>query len=91
MANPAADPKAAPLADELRELALYICLFPISTTNTNMCSSLPTTVFPKNFFCALCNQLAFDSYKLICCAKSICSSCAYNNLCDRTITGADMV
>ncbi|RYN65086.1 hypothetical protein AA0118_g3440 [Alternaria tenuissima] len=62
MANPAADPKAAPLADELRELAL----------------SLPTTVFPKNFFCALCNQLAFDSYKLICCAKSICSSCQGN-------------
>ncbi|EFQ95177.1 hypothetical protein PTT_06899 [Pyrenophora teres f. teres 0-1] len=63
MANPAADPKAAPLADELRELAL----------------SLSTTVFPKNFFCALCNQLAFDSYKLICCAKSVCSSC-YANL-----------
>ncbi|RMZ67926.1 hypothetical protein GMOD_00004005 [Pyrenophora seminiperda CCB06] len=62
MANPAADPKAAPLADELKELAL----------------SLPTTVFPKNFFCALCNQLAFDSYKLICCAKSICSSCHAN-------------
>ncbi|CAG5178485.1 uncharacterized protein ALTATR162_LOCUS8724 [Alternaria atra] len=62
MANPATDPKAAPLADELKELAL----------------SLPTTVFPKNFFCALCNQLAFDSYKLICCAKSICSSCQGN-------------
>ncbi|KAF1834918.1 hypothetical protein BDW02DRAFT_568608 [Decorospora gaudefroyi] len=59
MASPAADPKAAPLADDLKELAL----------------SLPTTAFPKNFFCALCTQLAFDSYKLICCAKSICSSC----------------
>ncbi|KAF1937405.1 hypothetical protein EJ02DRAFT_385705 [Clathrospora elynae] len=59
MANPAADPKAAPLADELKELAL----------------SLPTTVFPKNFFCAQCNQLAFDSFKLICCNKSVCSSC----------------
>ncbi|EUC47981.1 hypothetical protein COCMIDRAFT_34543 [Bipolaris oryzae ATCC 44560] len=62
MANSAADPKAAPLADELKDLAL----------------SLPTSAFPKNFFCALCNQLAFDSYKLICCAKSVCSSCQAN-------------
>ncbi|KAI4605480.1 hypothetical protein J4E80_010541 [Alternaria sp. BMP 0032] len=62
MGDPATDPKAAPLADELRELAM----------------SLPTTAFPKNFFCALCNELAFDSYKLICCAKSICSPCQGN-------------
>ncbi|RAR03017.1 homoserine O-acetyltransferase [Stemphylium lycopersici] len=80
MASPAADPKAAPLADELKDLAL----------------SLPTTAFPKNFFCALCNQLAFDSYKLICCAKSVCPSCQANfqfpttcPLCDHSPLEAD--
>jgi hypothetical protein len=40
-------------------------------------SSLDPKVFPKNFFCSLCNQLAFDSYKLLCCNKAICSSCRY--------------
>ncbi|KAF2846452.1 hypothetical protein T440DRAFT_521815 [Plenodomus tracheiphilus IPT5] len=59
MATPAADPKAAPLAEDLKELAL----------------SLPATAFPKNLFCALCNQLAIDSYKLLCCNKAICSPC----------------
>ncbi|KAF2015304.1 hypothetical protein BU24DRAFT_421608 [Aaosphaeria arxii CBS 175.79] len=59
MANPAADPKAAALSAELKEFAL----------------SLPTTAFPKNFFCALCNQLSFDSWKLLCCNKAICTSC----------------
>ncbi|KAF2126094.1 hypothetical protein P153DRAFT_399556 [Dothidotthia symphoricarpi CBS 119687] len=59
MANPAADPKAAPLADDLKELAL----------------SLSTTVFPKAFFCALCSQLAIDSFKLLCCNKAICTQC----------------
>ncbi|KAF1972312.1 hypothetical protein BU23DRAFT_590094 [Bimuria novae-zelandiae CBS 107.79] len=54
-----ADPKLAPLADELKEFAL----------------TLERGVFPKNFFCALCDQLAFDSYKLLCCNKVICSSC----------------
>ena len=37
--------------------------------------SLPTTVFPKTFFCALDNQLAIDSDKLLCCNKAICPSC----------------
>lgn len=32
-------------------------------------------MFPKNFFCALCSQLAIDSYKLLCCNKVICPSC----------------
>ena len=59
MANPAADPKAAPLADDQKEYLL----------------SLDTKLFPKNFFCSLCNELAFDSYKLLCCNKAICSSC----------------
>ncbi|CAO2651487.1 Nn.00g040570.m01.CDS01 [Neocucurbitaria sp. VM-36] len=59
MAHPAADPKVAPLADDLRGFAL----------------ALPTSVFPKNFFCALCSQLAVDSWKLLCCNKVICSSC----------------
>ncbi|KAF2112693.1 hypothetical protein BDV96DRAFT_580257 [Lophiotrema nucula] len=57
------DPKAALLSEELKEYAL----------------SLPTSVFPKagngNFFCAACGQLAFDAWKLLCCNKSICSSC----------------
>ncbi|KAF1927459.1 uncharacterized protein M421DRAFT_421872 [Didymella exigua CBS 183.55] len=55
----ATDPKAAPLADDLKELAL----------------SLPTSVFPKAFFCALCSELAIDSYKLLCCNKVICTPC----------------
>ncbi|KAH6625791.1 hypothetical protein C7974DRAFT_338058 [Boeremia exigua] len=55
----ATDPKAAPLADDLKELAL----------------SLPTSGFPKAFFCALCSELAIDSYKLLCCNKAICSPC----------------
>jgi len=77
MANPAADAKAAPLADELKELALYVYCYKRRCIDTDKVrSALPITVFPKNFFCALCNQLAFDSYKLICCAKSVCSSCA---------------
>ncbi|KAH7374289.1 hypothetical protein BKA66DRAFT_468187 [Pyrenochaeta sp. MPI-SDFR-AT-0127] len=59
MATPAADPKSAPLAEDLKEFA----------------HSLPTTAFPKNFFCTLCNQLAVDSWKLLCCNKAICSSC----------------
>jgi hypothetical protein len=40
-----------------------------------MRSTLPTTVFPKNFFCALDGQLAIDSYKLLCCNKAICPPC----------------
>ncbi|KAF2449055.1 hypothetical protein P171DRAFT_518468 [Karstenula rhodostoma CBS 690.94] len=59
MATPAADPKLAPLADELKEFAL----------------TLERGAFPKGFFCALCDQLAFDSYKLLCCNKVICSTC----------------
>ncbi|KAF2686270.1 hypothetical protein K458DRAFT_387276 [Lentithecium fluviatile CBS 122367] len=59
MANPAADPKAAPLADDQKEYLL----------------SLDPKLFPKNFFCSLCSQLAIDSYKLLCCNKAICSSC----------------
>ncbi|OAG04313.1 uncharacterized protein CC84DRAFT_1206033 [Paraphaeosphaeria sporulosa] len=59
MATPAADPKLAPLADELKEFAL----------------TLERGVFPKGFFCALCDQLAFDSYKLLCCNKVICTTC----------------
>ncbi|KAH9868029.1 hypothetical protein IAQ61_007336 [Plenodomus lingam] len=59
MATSTLDPKAAPLAEDLKELAL----------------SLPTPAFPKNLFCSLCNQLAIDSYKLLCCNKAICSSC----------------
>ncbi|KAF3041044.1 hypothetical protein E8E11_006794 [Didymella keratinophila] len=55
----ATDPKAAPLADDLKELAL----------------SLPTSVFPKAFFCALCSELAIDAYKLLCCNKAICTPC----------------
>ncbi|KAJ4986139.1 pre-mRNA-splicing factor 38B [Stagonosporopsis vannaccii] len=55
----ATDPKAAPLADELKELAL----------------SLPKSAFPKSFFCALCSELAIDSYKLLCCNKAICKAC----------------
>ncbi|KAF1847538.1 uncharacterized protein K460DRAFT_392874 [Cucurbitaria berberidis CBS 394.84] len=62
MSNPAADPKSAPLADDLRGFAI----------------SLPATVFPKNFFCALCSQLAVDAWKLLCCNKVICSSCQAN-------------
>lgn len=52
--------------------AMHACL-----AIADLSRSLPTTAFPKNFFCALCNQLAFDSYKLICCAKSVCSSCMH--------------
>ncbi|KAF2821348.1 hypothetical protein CC86DRAFT_448836 [Ophiobolus disseminans] len=59
MANPAVDPKAAPLTEDLKEYAL----------------TLPTSAFPKNFFCALCSELAVDSYKLLCCNKVICPSC----------------
>ncbi|KAF2794631.1 hypothetical protein K505DRAFT_374492 [Melanomma pulvis-pyrius CBS 109.77] len=59
MANPAADAKSALLAEELREFAL----------------ALPTTLFPKGFFCTTCHALAFDSWKLICCNKAVCSSC----------------
>ncbi|KAJ4356530.1 uncharacterized protein N0V89_004564 [Didymosphaeria variabile] len=59
MATTATDPKLAPLADELKEFAL----------------TLDRGAFPKGFFCALCDQLAFDSYKLLCCNKVICSSC----------------
>ncbi|KAH8704661.1 hypothetical protein GQ44DRAFT_716409 [Phaeosphaeriaceae sp. PMI808] len=59
MANPAADPKSAPLAEDVKYFAL----------------TLPTTLFPKGFFCALCSQLAIDSYKLLCCNKPICPSC----------------
>lgn len=49
--------------------ALYPCAC------ANRCSSLPTSTFPKNFFCALCSQLAIDSFKLLCCNKVICPSC----------------
>ncbi|KAL1606462.1 hypothetical protein SLS60_003866 [Paraconiothyrium brasiliense] len=59
MATTAGDPKLAPLANELKEHAL----------------TLDRGAFPKSFFCALCDQLAFDSYKLLCCNKVICSSC----------------
>ncbi|KAF2257951.1 hypothetical protein CC78DRAFT_159501 [Lojkania enalia] len=63
MADAAIDAKSALLSDELKEYAL----------------TLPTDVFPKagngNFFCASCNQLAFDPWKLMCCNRSICSSC----------------
>ncbi|KAF2624659.1 hypothetical protein BU25DRAFT_413205 [Macroventuria anomochaeta] len=55
----ATDPKAAPLANDLKELAF----------------SLSTSVFPKAFFCALCSELAIDSYKLLCCNKAICTTC----------------
>ncbi|KAF2714598.1 hypothetical protein K504DRAFT_496520 [Pleomassaria siparia CBS 279.74] len=59
MATPVADSKVALLPEELKEFA----------------RSLPTTTFPKNFFCTICQELAFDSWKLICCNKSICLSC----------------
>ncbi|KAF2274492.1 uncharacterized protein EI97DRAFT_451591 [Westerdykella ornata] len=59
MAASTADPKAAPLADDLKEYAL----------------TLAPSSFPKNFFCASCSQLAIDSWKLPCCNKTICSSC----------------
>ena len=75
MANPAVDPKAAPLADDLKELALYVSWQFLSLSFPNHYSSLPTTAFPKNLFCALCNELAIDSYKLLCCNKAICSLC----------------
>ncbi|KAF2027991.1 hypothetical protein EK21DRAFT_102190 [Setomelanomma holmii] len=65
MANTAADPKAAPLADDLKGYAL----------GADLRSTFDTTAFPKNFFCTLCNQLAIDSYKLLCCNKAICASC----------------
>ncbi|KAH7115050.1 hypothetical protein B0J11DRAFT_539738 [Dendryphion nanum] len=84
MAGAAADPKAALLSEELKEFAL----------------TLPTTIFPKtgngNFFCALCSQLAFDSWKLLCCNKSICTTCHAKlefpttcPLCDHTPLEAD--
>ncbi|KAL6704848.1 hypothetical protein ACN47E_007531 [Coniothyrium glycines] len=57
-----ADPKAAPLADDLKELVL----------------SLPTSALPKSMLCALCTQPAIDAYKLLCCNKSICASCQAN-------------
>ncbi|KAF2736191.1 hypothetical protein EJ04DRAFT_551431 [Polyplosphaeria fusca] len=38
-------------------------------------STLDASTFPKNFFCTSCHQLAFDSWKLLCCNKAICSSC----------------
>jgi hypothetical protein len=77
MANPAADPKAAPLADDLREFAL--CVHAAYTGHgrhdADIDRTLPTTVFPKTFFCALDNQLAIDAYKLLCCNKAICPPC----------------
>lgn len=75
MANPAVDPKAAPLAEDLKEYALYVYASSYIHTYTNVRSTLPTSAFPKNFFCALCSQLAIDSYKLLCCNKVICPSC----------------
>jgi len=90
MANPAADPKAAPLAVDQKEYLLYV-----STTLSFHCrladrrSSLDAKLFPKNFFCSLCNELAFDSYKLLCCNKAICSSCKFLPIRLRTGHGAD--
>jgi hypothetical protein len=75
MANPAVDPKAAPLADDLKELALYVSQPASNRPTTHVSSSLPTTVFPKAFFCALCSALALDAYKLLCCNKAICTPC----------------
>ncbi|KAF2751089.1 hypothetical protein M011DRAFT_473606 [Sporormia fimetaria CBS 119925] len=54
-----ADPKAASLADDLKEYAL----------------TLPSSAFPKNFFCASCSELAIDAWKLLCCNKAICATC----------------
>jgi hypothetical protein len=77
MASPAADPKAAPLADDLRDFAL--CVHASHTADSRHDAdtgrTLPTTVFPKTFFCALDNQLAIDAYKLLCCNKAICPPC----------------
>jgi hypothetical protein len=75
MANPAVDPKAAPLADDLKELALYVFRLAYNRPSAHVSSSLPTTVFPKAFFCALCSALALDAYKLLCCNKAICTPC----------------
>ncbi|KAF2634770.1 hypothetical protein P280DRAFT_523750 [Massarina eburnea CBS 473.64] len=57
MTDAAADPKAAPLADDLRDFALTL------------------RSVPKNFSCAICNNVAIDAYKLLCCNKPICSYC----------------
>ncbi|KAF1961857.1 hypothetical protein CC80DRAFT_198760 [Byssothecium circinans] len=59
MAEAPADPKAAPLADDLREFAI----------------TLDSASAPKNFSCAICNTIAIDAYKLLCCNKPICSNC----------------
>jgi hypothetical protein len=73
----ATDPKAAPLADDLKELALYARNDISTPSHTDFHSSLPTSVFPKAFFCALCSELAIDAYKLLCCNKAICTPCMY--------------
>lgn len=52
-----------------------VTLLAVAKTAINLRRTLPSTVFPKNFFCALCSQLAVDSWKLLCCNKVICSSC----------------
>jgi hypothetical protein len=79
MANPAADAKAAPLADDLKDFALYVDAVYGRRHDTDAHRTLPTSVFPKTFFCALDNQLAIDSYKLLCCNKAICPSCESPN------------
>lgn len=69
------DPKPAPLADDLKELALYVGSDLTRIPRADSYSSLPRSVFPKAFFCALCSELAFYPYKLLCCNKTICSPC----------------
>ncbi|KAF2465788.1 uncharacterized protein BDR25DRAFT_345954 [Lindgomyces ingoldianus] len=59
MADAAADPKAAPLSEELRQYALTFSI----------------ELLPKNFSCERCKNICFDPWKLLCCNKSICSSC----------------
>jgi formylmethanofuran dehydrogenase subunit E len=76
----ATDPKLAPLADDLKELALYAASKQSRISRANTPSSLPTSAFPKAFFCALCSELAIDSFKLLCCNKAICTPCMYQRV-----------
>jgi hypothetical protein len=73
-----ADPKAAPLADDVKEYALYVCAPWTPPASADRRRTFPTAAFPKNFFCTLCSQLAIDSYKLLCCNKAICASCEFH-------------
>lgn len=85
MAHAAADPKAAPLADDLKEFARYVSAHDSCWEIADSDRSLQQNVFPKTFFCTLDNQLAIDSYKLLCCNKAICPSCKLARSCDSNI------